>query len=280
MEDGRIAVGDVEIIALRDATIAYPLEQMFPDVTEEAFAPYRERYPDAFARATWVIPVRAFVVRSGGWTVLVDTGLGTVHEITSRMGGTGRIVEALGHVEVDPDDIDVVVLTHLHLDHTGGTIREEDDAFRPVFRRARHLLHRADLDLVRRIAPQAPLFDATVLTLERLGLLEPVVDGHRVNDRVRLLHTPGHTPGSLSALVASGTDRAILTGDALPHPVHLSEPSWRYTSDGDHQTAVGTRRALIDRIEAERLIFVPTHFPEPFGGIVRVEGRCYWQGRH
>ncbi len=279
MEDGRISVGDVEVIALRDATIEFPLERMFPDVSDEAFEPYRTRYPAAFGRGTWVIPVRAFVLRSRGSTVLVDAGLGTVGEITARMGGTGRVVEALAHVGIEPGDVDVVVLTHIHLDHAGGTIREEAEGVRPVFPRARHLLHRKDLELVRRIAPQAPLFDLTVLSLERLGLLEAVEGDRRVNDHVRLVHTPGHTPGSQSALVVSGTDRAILTGDAIAHPAHLTEPSWRYTSDGDHQTAVGTRRALVERVEAERLTLVPTHFPEPFGSIVRLEGRRYWQGR-
>ncbi len=279
MDDGRLAIGEVEIIALRDTNLEFPLEQLFPEVSDEAWEPFRERYPDAFGRGTWRIPVRAFVVRSGDWTVLVDTGLGTLQEVTTRFGGTGRIVDALAQAEIVPAEVDVVMLTHLHLDHVGGTIREDGDALRPIFPRARHLLHRADLEHARRLAPQAPMFEHTVLNLERLGLLEPVEDGRRVNDQLRLLHTPGHTPGSMSVLVVSGADRAILVGDALPHVAHLTEPSWRYTSDSDHETAVRTRRALTERIEAERLVLVPTHFPEPFGGIIRVEGRRYWQGR-
>lgn len=278
MAKDRIRVGKVEILSLVDTTIEFPLEQVFPDPPPHDWAPFEKRYPKAFGRDTWVIPVRCFALRSAGRTILVDTGLGTNDEISSRFGGTGRLREALRAASLEPEDVDTVILTHLHLDHVGGTMREEDGEARLAFPRARYLLHRADLERARALAAGAPLFDATILVLERLGALDPL-DGERaVSDEVSVLHTPGHTPGSLSVLVASGGRRALLTADALHHPAHVTETGLRDSSDADPEAARRTRERLLERVQNEGMTLAPTHFPEPFGRIVWLEGRRYWKG--
>jgi glyoxylase-like metal-dependent hydrolase (beta-lactamase superfamily II) len=95
---------------------------------------------------------------------------------------------------------------------------------------------------------------------------------------VTAIHTPGHTPGSMSMLVASKGERAILVGDAIGHPAQVEHPDRYVVHDMDHPRAEQTRHQLLDRIEAEGLILSANHFPEPgFGRVVRLEGRRFWQ---
>jgi glyoxylase-like metal-dependent hydrolase (beta-lactamase superfamily II) len=125
----------------------------------------------------------------------------------------------------------------------------------------------------------APAYVPQSLTpLEGLGALD-MTDGERsLTSEVTALHTPGHTPGSMSLLITSGDQRAILVGDAIAHPAQVEHPDWVFAFDFDGETAQQTRGQLLDRIEAEGLIVSACHFPEPgFGRVVRLEGRRSWQ---
>jgi glyoxylase-like metal-dependent hydrolase (beta-lactamase superfamily II) len=125
----------------------------------------------------------------------------------------------------------------------------------------------------------APGFVQETLTpLEALGVLD-LADGERsLTEEITTLHTPGHTPGSMSLLIASGGERAIIVGDAIAHPAQVEHPDWGFSFDFDGETALRTRNQLLDRIEAEGLTMTSCHFPEPgFGRVVRLEGRRYWQ---
>jgi len=125
----------------------------------------------------------------------------------------------------------------------------------------------------------APGFVQETLTpLEALGVLD-LADGERsLTEEITTLHTPGHTPGSMSVLITSGGERAIIVGDAIAHPAQVEHPDWGIVFDFDGETAIETRRGLLDRIEAEGLTMTACHFPEPgFGRVVRLEGRRSWQ---
>lgn len=82
----------------------------------------------------------------------------------------------------------------------------------------------------------------------------------------------------MSLLISSGSERAIIVGDAIAHPAQVEHPDWGFGFDFDGETAQKTRGQLLDRIEAEGLILTACHFPEPgFGRVVRLEGRRTWQ---
>jgi glyoxylase-like metal-dependent hydrolase (beta-lactamase superfamily II) len=107
-----------------------------------------------------------------------------------------------------------------------------------------------------------------------------LLDGDRaLGAELTLLHTPGHTPGSQSLLVSSGTDAALLWGDVANHPAQIGRPDWGPRSDLQPEVARRTRRRLLDRIETEAMWLAPAHFPEPFGTIARVDGDRRWKGR-
>jgi glyoxylase-like metal-dependent hydrolase (beta-lactamase superfamily II) len=286
MTDTRMRIGDVEILALSDAIVDYPwpLDELYPGVPPAAWAPYRERYPEAFGgEGVYRSDYGCYLVRSGGRTVLVDTGMGPAGApLAVAFGRAGELLPKLRAADVAPEEVELVVLTHLHPDHVGWALTPEGGGHRPTFPRARYLIHRADWEAFQTPAVQAhfpfPYVDQAITPLQSHGMLELVEGEHRVTAELTTLHTPGHTPGHMSLLVASAGERGILLGDVAIHPAQVTEPDWNTMFEMEPATAIETRRRLLDRIEAEGLRVVACHFPEPgFGRIVRLEGRRYWQ---
>jgi glyoxylase-like metal-dependent hydrolase (beta-lactamase superfamily II) len=279
MSAERITIGAVQVLSLADAEgpLELPPEQIVPGVSAAAQAPYRQRYPEAFdERGRWRAPFGSFLLRSGGRIVLVDTGIGP-YPFALVGGVRGRLLDELRARSVDPAAIHTVFLTHAHGDHIGWNVLENGSAGFPT---ARYLIHRADWEWAHhseRMAGNAAV--ARSLTpLEQLGRLE-LLDGEtRITDAITAIHTPGHTPGHMSVMIASRGEKALITGDVLSNPAQISEPGWAPIFDADGEQAAATRRALIDRIEAEGMTIAAGHFPRPgFGRIVRLEGRRYWQ---
>jgi glyoxylase-like metal-dependent hydrolase (beta-lactamase superfamily II) len=122
-------------------------------------------------------------------------------------GTGGHLPERLRSAGVSPKDIDTVMFTHLHPDHVGWNLQQEAGQYRPTFPRARYVAHRADWDTFQRVEVQQELaaiapgyVEQTLTPLESLGVLD-LADGDRIlSEEVTAIHTPGHTPGSMSML--------------------------------------------------------------------------------
>lgn len=286
MAEGRLSIGNVEVLALSDAVVDYPwpLTEIYPSVPLEAWAPYRERYPGAFGgENVYRSDYGCYLVHSGGRTILVDTGMGpATAPLAMAFQRAGELLPKLRAAGVSPEEIELVVLTHLHPDHVGWALTPEGNTYRPTFPRARYLVHRADWEAFQIPEVQAhfpfPYVDQTITPLQVLGVLELVEGEHRITDELTTLHTPGHTPGHMSILVASGGEHGVLLGDVAIHPAQITEPAWNTMFEMLPEVAIATRQRLLDRIEAEGLRVVACHFPEPgFGQVVRLAGRRSWQ---
>jgi glyoxylase-like metal-dependent hydrolase (beta-lactamase superfamily II) len=284
MTSRTLAIGSVQVTAVCDVVGDFPapLARAFPRVEAAAWAPWRRRHPDAFGGADrWRLRDWCFVVRSRDRVVLVDTGVGGPGTPgASWIGTPGRLPAELAAAGVEPEEIDLVVLTHLHLDHVGWNLAWDGDRPRPRFPRARYLVQRADWELfAARPAETRVAFDRCVRPLQDLGVVE-LLDGDRVlSGELSLLHTPGHTPGSQSLLVRSGTAAVLCWGDVANHPAQVGRPDWGPASDVLPQVARATRRRLLERVETEAMWLAPAHFPEPFGTLSRDGGGRRWQGR-
>jgi glyoxylase-like metal-dependent hydrolase (beta-lactamase superfamily II) len=279
-----LTVGAVQVTAVRDVVADFPdpLPDAFPSVDAAAWAPYRRRYPGVFdGPDRWRLPVWCFVVRAGRRVVLVDTGVGGPAAPGAGWIGTpGRLPEELAGAGVGPDEVDLVVLTHLHLDHVGWNLASDGGSPRPRFPRARYLAQRADWEaFAARPEPARTAFDRCVRPLQDLGVVELLDGDHILDPQLSILHTPGHTPGSQSLLVRSGAAAALLWGDVANHPAQVDRPDWGPGSDALPEVARQTRRRLLDRLEAESMWLAPAHFPEPFGTITRDPDGRHWTGR-
>lgn len=176
----RVTVGNVEVLALAEGSFTPPAEQLYP-TAGEALARYREHIN---AEGNVEMYVGCFLLRADGRTVLVDTGLGP-----EAQGTLMRELEAGG---VAASDVDVVVFTHLHGDHTGWNLDRESG--QPNFPRARYLVPRVDWDHFNADLPESFIRD--VAPLEQLGVLELFEGEHSVTPSVTTLPAPGHTPGT------------------------------------------------------------------------------------
>jgi glyoxylase-like metal-dependent hydrolase (beta-lactamase superfamily II) len=284
MPQRSLTVGTVQVTAVCDVTgdFPVPLDQAFPGVEAAAWAPWRRRHPDAFSGPDrWRLRDWCFVVRARERVVLVDTGVGGEGVPGATWIGTpGRLPEELAAAGVEPDEIDLVVLTHLHLDHIGWNLAWDGDRPRPRFPRARYLVQRADWELFAREGDDndRAAFERCVAPLRELGVAD-LLDGDRaLGAELSLLHTPGHTPGSQSLLVRSGGGAVLLWGDVANHPAQVGRPEWGPASDIQPEVAAATRRRLLDEVEAGDMWLAPAHFPEPFGTVERTGDTRHWTG--
>ena len=183
---------------------------------------------------------------------------------------------------VNPEDVDIVFLSHLHLDHVGWNTLDKDGDWVPTFPNARYVAHENDLEHFRRPEVQAssryPYMDFYVEPLVKSGVFDSVGDEADLTSEVKALLTPGHTPGHMSVMVSSQGQKALIQGDVLIHPAQVTEVNWTPLFDGDPDLAIQTRRKLLDELEKDGTPVVSCHFPAPgFGRISRENGRRYWQ---
>jgi glyoxylase-like metal-dependent hydrolase (beta-lactamase superfamily II) len=175
----------------------------------------------------------SYLVVDDSGVVLVDAGVGPAGgEAAEWLGVAGRLPRLLAQVGVEASDVDAVVLTHVHLDHVGWV----SDGVRPAFPRAEYVAQRDELEHVR----GGSTYLTRIRPIEEAGQLR-VVDGETVLRGMRLVPTPGHTPGHQAVV----TDRAVLGGDVLVHPAQARWPELTYVYERDPARAVTSRREVL-----------------------------------
>jgi glyoxylase-like metal-dependent hydrolase (beta-lactamase superfamily II) len=263
-----LRVGGAEVVALCDARVPLALEEEFPGAHPGGWEPVRDGYPWAFAGIhAWDLHVHAYVVRTPGALVLIDTGIG---------GGApegwgpveGSLASELALVDVAPSEVDHVVFTHLHLDHVGGATTTEGE---PRFPYATYHAHPADWEAFREAEDRQDhaAFDRSVRPVADRDRLAVRSEDHEVVPGVRLLHAPGHTPGHRAVVVGSGDRELWILGDALHHPFQVAAPDWLSSHDVDPALGSRTRRRLLRTLADRGCPASVAHFGRPFG---RVEG--------
>ena len=273
-----VRVGSVEIMSLSDGMLDFDLCNFFPTIPEGDWHQY-ESHLTAEHKVSFNLG--SFLIRSDGRTILVDTGLGP-RPADAPDVPWGRLMRDFEANGVRPEEVDMVVLTHLHRDHVGWNLRTEGRRFVPTFPNARYWMSAKDWEACHQPEVQPARFPnapSCVWPLAALELVELMKDEHALTRDLTAISTPGHTPGHMSILIASQGARALVLGDVAHSPVQVHEPDWVSRADMDPELTRRTRRAVLDRLEREEITVAAGHFPAPgFGKIVRLQGRRYWQG--
>jgi glyoxylase-like metal-dependent hydrolase (beta-lactamase superfamily II) len=268
-----VNVGSVELRAVRDAIgLIATYGEAYPEVAADAWAPYRELYPVLFAGEHWRLPCRSYLLRSGGTTVLVDTGVGPPGLWDWTAESEGELPNALDELGVARDDVDVVILTHLHIDHVGWNT-DLDGV--PLFPRARYLVH-PDALAFATAQDTRPHVRRCILTLE--DRFERVTGDVDLAPGVTAFEARGHYPGHMAVRVESEGEKALLISDVAVHPGLLQEPDWVYVSDIDSPGSARTRHALLPELVDSDVLVACGHYPDDgIGRIVRRDGIVVWE---
>ncbi|AWZ06222.1 MULTISPECIES: MBL fold metallo-hydrolase [unclassified Streptomyces] len=288
-----IMLGDVEVIRVVEWQGAFaPAPGLVPRAAAEAWKGNEDWLaPDHWDPETdrAVMALQTWVLRSGGRTVLVDTGVGNGRERPGSPQFHHREGDFLGELArsgVRPEDVDVVVNTHVHGDHVGWNTVASDGEWVPAFPNAQYLIPAAD-DF--HFGPDNGyanglreddrlIYEDSIAPVHRAGQ-SLLWDGvHRIDEHLTLESAPGHTPGSSVLRLTSGDDRAVFVGDLLHSPVQILAPSCNSCFCLDPASAAASRRRILERAAAERELVVPAHFAGAGAVEVRREGSGFALG--
>lgn len=257
-------IGDLDLIPLNDGLCKLP-QQFYVGLD---FSTHQDLVADD---GLVHIPIGCFVVRSGDTTVLIDAGLGDVDVAWARGGDLPAALRSEG---IAPEDIDIVVCSHLHVDHIGWLA--VDGA--PYFENAIVRYGAADWQQFVTEAAEDSRSRQIMEALAAADRLEPL-DGDMVAIASGLTarHTPGHTLGHYGLVLSSGESRAVILGDAVECPLQLEEPDFYALSDVDPALAARTRETLWRELEGTDTLMSAAHFPGlEFGRVLAGTGKRYF----
>ena len=234
------------------------------------------------ARYQMALGLNSLLVSSQGKTVLIETGVGEKERPlgqTERPGGV-TLLDELVAIGVAPEDVDVVINTHLHADHCGWNTKKAGDGWSPTFPRARYLIQRGEYDACMHPneRTRATYFAENVQPLADAGRLE-LMDGEtKVTDEIVVIPTYGHTRDHASVVLSSGGESAVYIGDMIQHPVQLERAPWVSSFDIYPLEAMETKKAVVQRAIDEKQLIVAVHCAFPGLGYMTetADGKWKW----
>ena len=268
-------------------------ETLFPAASlDEIRATAAARDPGLFDRERnlLVMSFHSIVVRAPGLTMLVDSCVGNDKprprnpKFHQRRGSYLRDLAAAG---VTPEDIDVVMCTHLHADHVGWNTRLDNGQWVPTFPNARYLFAKPEIEHWRAVLADSPPDEVnhgswadSVAPVFEAGQAVQVAADHKVAEGIELIAAPGHTPGNVIVRLEDQGERAWLTGDVIHHPMQIERPEWSSCFCWDAAQSAETRLKTLASVAEEDAWLLPAHFPTPTAARVRSAAsgfRTEWQ---
>ncbi len=211
------------------------------------------------------LAMRCLLIETDEITILVDNGLGNKEDERFRDiygvdndGDPSRLHDSLRGLGIAPGDIDLMVHTHLHFDHAGGSTGLDGDSVRPTFPNARHLIRRGEWDVAHSNNPRirASYLRHNFEPLGEDGLVDFIDRDGPIAPGVHLIGTPGHTAFHQSVLVETGEDTLFYLGDLVPTRAHVGLP-WIMAYDLEPLVTLEQKKHWLTRAAAEgwRLVF-------------------------
>jgi glyoxylase-like metal-dependent hydrolase (beta-lactamase superfamily II) len=280
-------VGDVTITKITE--IVYP---EFSDVLPTAT-------PDVVKKVQWLFPhfvtpegkltlsIHSLVVDTPTAKLVVDTCIGNDRNrdpmaVMSNLSTS--YLEDMRAAGYPPESINYVLCTHLHLDHVGWNTRLVNGKWVPTFPKASYLMEKKELDFYGNIDPntkedfmqvQRRVYDDSIKPVFDAGLAKTVEGAAQICEGVRLLPTPGHTPGHCSVIIESKGASAMITGDFIHHPIQFNDPGLATPFDVDNNAAIATRRRVFAQYADTPTLIIGTHFAGPTAGKLVRDGDGY-----
>jgi glyoxylase-like metal-dependent hydrolase (beta-lactamase superfamily II) len=273
-------IGDVSIRRIEESLgHGFAPEMLFPDADPALF---RQQGPataanfyDAAADRL-MSSIHTWLVRTPRHVILIDTCAGN-HKHRPMMarfhGLETPFLERLKAEGVTPAQVDLVICTHLHVDHVGWNTRLQEGRWVPTFPNARYVISRREVEFWSAQA-RAAQSDADLTALIHFDSVQPILDsgqteliedGFALEDNFLLRHAPGHTPGQMIARLDRHGERAIFSGDVMHHPIQIGNPHVNSCFCDDAEAARTTRRRVLEECAESGALLLPAHFGRPHG---------------
>ena len=276
-------IGDVTVTRILELEATggsrFILPQATPEVIREIgwLAPH---FADETGRLK--MSVQALVVETPSKRIIVDTCIGNdkQRDIPTWSNLQTSFLSDLQAAGFPPESFDVVLCTHLHVDHVGWNTKLAEGRWLPTFPNARYLIGRAEFDYwkaeedAREDHSRSPFHDSVAPVFEA-GLVDLVETDHRVCDEVSLEPTLGHTPGHVSIRLRSKGQEALITGDFTHHPCQLAHPEWASSADYDAVASTATRKRMYGALAGAQTLVIGTHFSAPTAGRIVADGQVW-----
>jgi glyoxylase-like metal-dependent hydrolase (beta-lactamase superfamily II) len=270
-----ISLGDVTVTRITETEDFYPITTL---LVAEGGREDWERNSSSLVPKHWDpesneirASVGSYLLRSAGKKILIDTG-----------GGNGKerpyfppvahldtdYLKDLAREGVNPEDVDIVVCTHLHLDHVGWNTVLENRAWVPTFPNATYFFSNEDFEFWNPLNDNKPkgalinqnVYEDSIAPIHNAGQARLWSGSVTLDENLTLVAAPGHTPGSAVVNVVSGSDRAIFVGDIMHNPVQIMEPDWNSCFCENPEESRNTRKEILSRAADTNTLVFATHF--------------------
>jgi glyoxylase-like metal-dependent hydrolase (beta-lactamase superfamily II) len=275
-----LRLGDLELLVVSDGVLRQDAGAAFGLTPRVMWEPY---VPDLDEKYRLGMGLNCMVVRGGGKTVLLETGVGGKTGRTPGAAGTegsGSLLQNLAREGIRPEDVDIVVNTHLHFDHAGGNTVISEGKPAPAFPRARYLLQKGEWQVASRPneRTRATYLAENFEPLDDARQVELVEGEAEIIKGLRLLPAPGHTADHCIVEMDSGGELALYVGELAQHPVMLERIAWISAFDVLPLVSLETKKRVIERALERRALIVSVHAPYPGLGRLRLEeGKRRWE---
>jgi glyoxylase-like metal-dependent hydrolase (beta-lactamase superfamily II) len=279
-------IGDVTVTRVVEFENEMPYDPVNPFIPDAK--------PDALKAISWLSPnfvtsdgalrisVHALLIDAPGLKLVVDTCIGN-DKPRQLLGGIAlntAFLKCFAETGWTRDEVDAVICTHLHIDHVGWNTMLENGRWVPTFPKARYLLGREEYahwtsGAENEVLDQAEIMADSVKPIFDAGLVTLVEMDHRISNELRLVPTPGHTPGHVSLVIESRGETAIITGDVMHHPCQIARPDWATLTDSELSKANAIRESMLADCANKPVLLIGTHFSPPTAGYIRREGTGY-----
>jgi len=271
----RYKIGTAEVTALYDGIWEKPHDPAFianASVEDVKTAMVKAGLPADFVS----IPFTVVVVKNAGRTILCDSGTGGQVQPTA-----GKMMSNMKAAGIDPASIETILISHCHPDHIFGLM--EKDTNKPVFPNSEIIISDVEYGFWTDPAVIDRLPEARKGLARRIQAVFPtwknirqVTGEPEVAPGIRFVSAPGHTPGHRAFHLSSGASQLMISNDTAYVPaLVVANPGWRGVYDQDGTTAEASRRKLLDRVIADKIMICGYHFPFPGAGSIAKDGTGY-----
>jgi glyoxylase-like metal-dependent hydrolase (beta-lactamase superfamily II) len=272
----RMMLGDFEVTALSDGTHVFPVDTVMTNITPQQAL---QDLADVDLKLPVQGSINAFLINTGSKLILIDSGAGALYGPCC-----GKLMAHLRAAGYQPEQVDEVLITHLHKDHAGGILRDGQAAFPNAVLRVSQA--EADYWLTPANKAKAPDFLSTFFDAARAAVAPYQAAGHYqpypafgpLEPGIDAMPAPGHTPGHAAYLIKSKDQQLLVWGDIVHvSGIQFPHPAATVKYDSSEPNAQATRKRLLELASRQHLIVAAAHIAFPGFGHIRLhQGEYQW----